>query len=505
MLLNNKYIQLRANKISIILLAMIIYIICPAQYQDHQMYFHGAPKSSIFSFEKDTITRVDRVIDIEPITISYSSICDTDGLMQFHCNNHNIFDKNFNIITSIPTVNEKYLYSGESINGQILLDFPNSDKVVCISTEFDSIGNQPPFGGDYFITKAYISYIDRYANTGLGKATEGKELIKMIDDTLCLPVAACRHANGSDWWVVLRKFRSNNFFIVLVTPKGYSVKEQIIGNKLPLIYGILGKAIFSNNGEIFIFGISLGNSFSIAPWYFDVFNFDRCSGILSNQRKINITDIYNARVQGVAISPNNRYLYVGLTRKLFQYDLWASNLDSSAVFIDTAAYNSYVGDMRLAPDGKIYITPSWIGEYWSTIEYPDSAGIACNFRHNTFQLSRYDYANYCFPNMPCFTLGRDSIAFGCDTLSTVGIEPNPLPDKYIINVYPNPSEDIIYIQSNNMISSYEIIDLTGKLLQKNNQLSDHYELNIQYFTSGIYIIKLYTGDEVVVRKIIKKQ
>jgi hypothetical protein len=46
--------------------------------------------------------------------------------------------------------------------------------------------------------------------------------------------------------------------------------------------------------------------------------------------------------------------------------------------------------------------------------------------------------------------------------------------------------------------------MKGKLLEKNNHLSDQYELNIQHYTSGIYIIKLYIGDEVVVRKIIKK-
>jgi hypothetical protein len=163
-----------------------------------------------------------------------------------------------------------------------------------------------------------------------------------------------------------------------------------------------------------------------------------------------------------------------------------------------------MGDIKLAPNGKMYISALWVYQYLSTIEYPDSAGLACGYRRNSIDLGNPDVNNYYFPNLPCFTLGRDSTVFGCDTLSTVGIETNLLPDKYTISVYPNPSEDIVYIQSSSMISSYEIIDMKGKLLEKNNHLSDQYELNIQHYTSGIYIIKLYIGDEVVVRKIIKK-
>lgn len=488
------------SKVFYTLLILVFSIKCIAQYQDRQWYLDASPNSILLDFKFDTLKVINNNYRVYDVALAPSNICDTNGVVQFITNKINIYDSANTIIQNCTEVND--FPAPHTLGGMMFLDFPNSEKVVCIRSRFDLVDSIRFY---YFLqTKFYLSYIDRYANGGRGALIEDKKLLTIVDDTLNMPVGACRHANGRDWWLLMRKFRSNKFFIALVTPNGYSVKEQIIGDPLPLIYGEGGKAMFSNDGKTFVFGTSLGNSFTIAPWHFEVFDFDRCSGTLSNQRKCTITDIYNARVQGVAISPNNRYLYVSMTTKLFQYDLWASNLDSSRIYIDTSASDAFMGDIKLAPNGKMYISALWVYQYLSTIEYPDSAGLACGYRRNSIDLGNPDVNNYYFPNLPCFTLGRDSTVFGCDTLSTVGIETNLLPDKYTISVYPNPSEDIVYIQSSSMISSYEIIDMKGKLLEKNNHLSDQYELNIQHYTSGIYIIKLYIGDEVVVRKIIKK-
>jgi hypothetical protein len=500
MYLNNINNQKIWSRLIYSLLCIFIYNTSLAQYQDRQWFIDAAPRPVILDFNFDTLTIKNKRAQLDPPTIFPSNICDTNGKLQFITNEYNIYDSTINTIVQNNTEIDDYS-APLSGGGMMFLDFPNSEKVVCIRSRFEEMHVVPYY---FLQTKFYLSYIDRYANGGRGALIEDKKLLTIVDDTLNMPVGACRHANGRDWWLLMRKFRSNKFFIALVTPNGYSVKEQIIGDPLPLIYGEGGKAMFSNDGKTFVFGTSLGNSFTIAPWHFEVFDFDRCSGTLSNQRKCTITDIYNARVQGVAISPNNRYLYVSMTTKLFQYDLWASNLDSSRIYIDTSASDAFMGDIKLAPNGKMYISALWVYQYLSTIEYPDSAGLACGYRRNSIDLGNPDVNNYYFPNLPCFTLGRDSTVFGCDTLSTVGIETNLLPDKYTISVYPNPSEDIVYIQSSSMISSYEIIDMKGKLLEKNNHLSDQYELNIQHYTSGIYIIKLYIGDEVVVRKIIKK-
>jgi hypothetical protein len=471
-----------------------------AQYQDRQWYLYDGLNTVVMDYNNDSLRILSKPHMPLP-TYTYSSICDSTGKVSFLNNNFSLTDSSFLRVQSTTDINTD-ISAPVTWNGHIILDFPNSDKVVCVRTLMENIGAMPPFGGDYFQTKAYLTYIDKYENLGLGQAVLGKELIQVVDDTLCLPVAACRHANGSDWWIVIRKFRSNKFFIILITPNGYSVKEQAIGLNLPLIYGVAGKSMFSNDGKTFVFGVTLGNRIETPPWYFDVFDFDRCNGTFSNQRKINITDPYAARVQGVAISPNNRYLYVGLTRKLFQYDLWATNLDSSRIFIDTAAFNSYVGDMRLAPDGKIYITPSWIGYNLSTIEHPDSFGLACGYRINSVELGAACNA-YCFPNMPCFTLGADTTTFGCDTISTVGLDlVNDVKSNIIL--FPNPVKEILYIsieQTNsqlNKVSHAIIYDEIGSVLIEQDfnsnenrfDIEDMFSIEVNSLNSGMYFIKL---------------
>ncbi len=499
--MRQKYRNLKLLDRRLISLFLLIFSLDTfAQYQDRQWYLYDGLNTVVMDYNNDSLRIVTKPHYPTP-TYTYSSICDSTGKVSFLNNNFSLTDSSFIRVQNTTDINTD-ISAPVTWNGHIILDFPNSDKVVCVRTLMENIGAMPPFGGDYFQTKAYLTYIDKYENLGLGQAVPGKELIQVVDDTLCLPVAACRHANGSDWWIVIRKFRSNKFFIILVTPNGYSVKEQVIGLNLPLIYGVAGKSMFSNDGKTFVFGVSLGNRFDIPPWYFDVFDFDRCSGTFSNQRKINIIDPYAARVQGVAISPNNRYLYVGLTRKLFQYDLWATNLDSSRIFIDTAAFNSYVGDMRLAPDGKIYITPSWIGHNLSTIEHPDSVGLACGYRINSVELGSACGA-YCFPNMPCFTLGADTTAFGCDTISTVGLD--IVKDvKSNIVLFPNPVKETLYIsfeQTNSQFDkvSHAIIydEIGSVLMEQDFNVSkncfvneDMYSVDVNSLNSGMYFIKL---------------
>jgi hypothetical protein len=490
-----------------IFIAIFSNAIC--QNEDRQWYFHASPNAILMDFNFDTIRVVEKNHYLNDFALSPSNICDSNGQLQFLTNNYNIYDSAFALVTNNSEIDD---YTAPlTIGGMSFLDFPNSNIVVCIRTKFEEKGPFPPYTDNYIQSKVYLSYIDKYANGGKGKLIEDKKLITIIDDTLNLPVGACRHANGRDWWVVVRKFRSNIFYLVLVTPLGYSVKQEFIGPSLPLVYGQGGKAMFSNDGKTFVFGVSLGNSFDVPPWYFDVFDFDRCNGRLSNQRNVNISDPFAARVQGVAISPNNRFLYVSLTRKLYQYDLWSSNLDSSAVFIDTSASNTFMGDIKLAPNGKMYISALWLSQYLSSIEFPDSAGISCGFRRNSIDLGNPNIANYYFPNLPCFTLGADTTAFGCDTISTVGLDIiNDVKSNIIL--FPNPVKETLYIsfeQTNSQLDkvSHAIIyDEIGSVLLRQDfnvnenrfDFEDMFSIDVNSLNSGIYFINFLNKNNKVI-------
>ena len=69
----------------------------------------------------------------------------------------------------------------------------------------------------------------------------------------------------------------------------------------------------------------------------------------------------------------------------------------------------------------------------------------------------------------------------------------------IIKIYPNPATDKIFIKGD--LDAAEIVDITGKQLIIS---SDNRHLDISELASGIYFIKLFTGDQIYIKKIIKR-
>ena len=69
-----------------------------------------------------------------------------------------------------------------------------------------------------------------------------------------------------------------------------------------------------------------------------------------------------------------------------------------------------------------------------------------------------------------------------------------------INLYPNPTKDIINITSLAYINNVQVMDITGKTL-----LIDHKNrLDISRFEKGIYFLKISTNEGAVTKKIIKE-
>ncbi len=69
------------------------------------------------------------------------------------------------------------------------------------------------------------------------------------------------------------------------------------------------------------------------------------------------------------------------------------------------------------------------------------------------------------------------------------------------NLYPNPTTGIIQINTNLIIDLVEVYDIYGKLIktEKNNQRIDITEL-----ATGIYIARIHSGNNIGIKKIIKK-
>jgi len=74
----------------------------------------------------------------------------------------------------------------------------------------------------------------------------------------------------------------------------------------------------------------------------------------------------------------------------------------------------------------------------------------------------------------------------------------------IFSIYPNPAENVLYVQSEYGISSYTIYDVSGKVFSTTNTTSSNSSLDISSLSSGIYFIQCISGNEVSMIKFIKR-
>ena len=73
-----------------------------------------------------------------------------------------------------------------------------------------------------------------------------------------------------------------------------------------------------------------------------------------------------------------------------------------------------------------------------------------------------------------------------------------------IKIYPNPSNNVINVESDSGIDGYEIYTVTGVLvLQKRNNTAIGTSINISVLPSGTHFINIYTSQGVVSSKIVK--
>ena len=72
----------------------------------------------------------------------------------------------------------------------------------------------------------------------------------------------------------------------------------------------------------------------------------------------------------------------------------------------------------------------------------------------------------------------------------------------VTTLYPNPTSDVLNIETKQIISKIEIFDLSGKLVKSENGKDK--KVSVSNLTKGMYLIKLYTENGVVNSKFIKK-
>ncbi len=374
----------------------------------------------IIRFDDTSITAVDTFLPGPRLPFFNTSFTASDsaGSLQFYTNGAYIYNRLGEIMDGCDTFvsPSEYVKSitnngagvgAGSAQGVVGFRKPGSENLYYLFHNISSDCTYP----DQWPCYLYYSLIDMAQNNGLGRVIDLNHIVYTDSELYLshLAINACKHANGTDWWLIQGKtLRPAENLIFLVDKDGiHEPYIQSIGGDTSWYPNYGGRLIFSPDGTMMAKALGVGRT--------HLYNFNRCNGGLSNLRFISTIDSVaspdSIPISGnIAFSPNSRFLYVNTLVKVFQYDLWASDIQGSETKVwDIGTLNSdyTLFVMQLAPDGRIYIGPHSSGadrKNLTVINKPNEKGDSCDFRYGGVPFPNMKWHGLGVPNMPNFRL-----------------------------------------------------------------------------------------------------
>jgi hypothetical protein len=423
-----------------------------------------------------------------------AAISDSIGTLLFYTNGFfiaNTLDsvmENGDSLLPGPFFNNFAQQGSPIVQGALIIPLPGSDSLYYLFHE-----GMEGWPSSVLTSNLRLSIIDMSLDNGKGSVIQKSNSI-ISGNFVHGQISAVKHANGRDWWILCHHYNTDLFYSLLITPQGVSgIYTQHIGQ---IIFAD-AQVTFSNNGSKYA-RYNGGEDL-------DIFDFDRCTGLLSNYTHIDIND--SASVGGVAFSSNSQYLYVFSDFYMYQFDVTASNVASTKTLI--ATYDGFMSPFEtnfflchLAPDGKIYgIAPNG-ANVLHKINYPDSTGSASDVLQHGVSLPTYNSST--LPSPPNYFLGPVSGSV-CDSLTAIH---DPIQHDFHFSIFPNPvlNEEfsILYLLPQNKPGNFEIYSVDGKKLV---QLplpawSTVQKITLPYLEDGVYIAIINSNGYRVSRKIV---
>ncbi len=233
--------------------------------------------------------------------------------------------------------------------------------------------------------KLYSNIVDMSLNNGKGDidlnyAYRGR----LLKDSLTEKMIAARGCHD-ELWLLVHSENKSEFYSYHISPSGLNLTPVVskAGN-FPGGFYLQGVMKLSPKGNRvltcnFRATANLGRGL-------ELFDFDINTGQLSNASILDSAVYY-----GGTFSPDGSKVYGQTTTgsEVFQFDLSAA--DPSATKIRLGPSGQYA-DMKIGPDGKIYFgalvgSPGYNNyRFMGRINYPDSAGLACQFQDSVTTL-----------------------------------------------------------------------------------------------------------------------
>jgi hypothetical protein len=486
-------------------------------FQDSSQYYAGNAQGN---FDNDSLYAFGKFRNM-PFVDCAAYYSDEEGNLLFYTNGMQIRDTTGNLLQNGDSINFGWQWMQNyqaMVDGNYAYPFPRTalfikhptnDSVVLLIHE--NVGDTSSYQ-----SRLNLTLIKRRAS---GSFSVVKKNYLLSNHPVALStLAACKHGNGRDWWILFAENNTNCIVELLLTPD--SIMEygtQCIGDTLSDGNGI--KGTFSLDGTKY------ANSDTRIHGT-NIFDFDRCSGHLSNPQHIkallkidtiNGSLIATDHVINIELSPDGRLLYIMQHYKIYQFDLnsvqFPNDYDSIVLnsYIDTAIGITWplsIFSSLYGPDGILYITPGATQRYLHTINNPNGKGVLCDFREQSKLLPKI--WSYTAPNIPNYRLGR-WLGSACDTVYN-GI--NPIYNQAAsLRVYPNPATDEVNCDYNWIewekykTVKCRVINVAGQRVSELElpRYSSKQVINVKQLAQGIYTVEI-VGDkkQLAVAKMVKQ-
>ena len=353
-----------------------------AQKEDFQWYFNFTSVDDVSSISRPELRnasildfnsnppvffqQIDATLDMD---WTHASICDSKGELLLYSNGMSIHGPNHT-----PIAGGEKISFGPRWNNNT---WPNEDGDLK-PTGFlgtDCAVFVPKPGDDNRIYHIYYNFDDFELDGHFRKLYAEIDIIdpgnpqivskdnEFLKTTNPSSSSSAQHANGRDWWLL--QFSRDTLFSFLVDTSGINLHHT---TKLPFIMDDgQSTSVFSDDGSKYaVHGIAESNSPN--GLILTIFDFDRCSGDLSNTLRDTLSSENIFGTPGSAFSASGQYLYLNDELHCWQYDLWSDDIlesrDTVMVYNGQSFYEpsenikmmSTFGLMRKGPDNKIYIS-----------------------------------------------------------------------------------------------------------------------------------------------------
>ena len=429
------------------------------------------------------------IVDIGDAVFREMSIMNDSntGELLFYTNGCAIYNKNHTLMVNGNGLNdvnslwESYCPGGyPGVNNTIILPDPNSVSGYYILSKPLTLYTEPSV--EVFTESTNYSYVDMTLDNGLGGV-----ILKNVPfesrRTKWGNLQACKHINGSDWWIIQILDNSNTFLIYLLDQSGLNLVNEIEEGPIhDEEDGAATQVTFNRDGSLFLLHSPQNGVL--------IYNFDRENGIISDHNQIILTEENSPRA--VSTSPNNRFLYTSTQTKLYQFDLFSENIIESKILIDTFKplpneLPSSFGFMLPGPDCKIYITSPSGTIYQHVINNPDSQGTSCDFKQHGV------IAPYPMPALFSFVFPhfRMDEEHPCDP-TLVGLADLYGTDREQISIFPNPVHDLLEIEQeiDLDVEVYTIYSISGQRMMSGDVDDISISVDVSDLEKGMYVLQL---------------